>query len=108
MLPIKRRWLRCIRNGVEHDANNLVRAQSTRFPGRAAGDPHGSRGEFVVMIHGAKPVTDSDQTTQDTDRLLQILLAEVPLKTAAKMAADITGRKKNELYQRALQLKDIV
>ena len=71
-------------------------------------DPHGSRGEFVVMIHGAKPVTDSDQTTQDTDRLLQILLAEVPLKTAAKMAADITGRKKNELYQRALQLKDIV
>lgn len=71
-------------------------------------DSHGSRGEFVVMIHGAEPVLDSDQATLDTDRLLQILLAEVPLKTAAKMAADITGRKKNELYQRALELKDVV
>jgi 16S rRNA (cytidine1402-2'-O)-methyltransferase len=29
----------------------------------------------------------------------------LPVKTVAKMVAEITGRKKNELYQRALQLK---
>jgi 16S rRNA (cytidine1402-2'-O)-methyltransferase len=68
-------------------------------------DPHGSRGEFVVMIHGATPEPDSEQTTLETDRLLTILLTELPVKTVAKMVAEITGRKKNELYQRALQLK---
>ena len=68
-------------------------------------DPHGSRGEFVVMIHGAAPEPDSEQTTLDTDRLLTILLTELPVKTVAKMVAEITGRKKNELYQRALHLK---
>ena len=37
--------------------------------------------------------------------MLQLLLAELPLKTAVKLAADITGAPRNELYEAALQLK---
>jgi 16S rRNA (cytidine1402-2'-O)-methyltransferase len=37
---------------------------------------------------------------------LRILLTECSVKQAANLAAQITGRKKNALYDRALQLKD--
>jgi 16S rRNA (cytidine1402-2'-O)-methyltransferase len=70
-------------------------------------DPHGTRGEFVVMIRGAvaQPGND-DAATMDVDRVLRVLLAELPVKKVAKMASELTGLSKNELYQRALALKD--
>jgi len=37
--------------------------------------------------------------------VLGLLLDEMPLKRAARLAADITGASKNALYQRALELK---
>jgi 16S rRNA (cytidine1402-2'-O)-methyltransferase len=36
---------------------------------------------------------------------LKILLAEIPLKQAVKLAAEITGEKKNALYELALQIQ---
>lgn len=70
-------------------------------------DPHGTRGEFVVMIRGAAPQADSEEAaTMDVDRVLRVLLAELPVKKVAKMASELTGVGKNELYQRALSLKD--
>jgi 16S rRNA (cytidine1402-2'-O)-methyltransferase len=36
---------------------------------------------------------------------LQLLLAELPTKTAVKLAADITGEPRNALYELALSLK---
>lgn len=38
-------------------------------------------------------------------RVLDLLLAEMPLKRAAAVAADITGVRKNLLYQAALERK---
>lgn len=70
-------------------------------------DPHGTRGEFVVMVHGAMvQAGSSDEATLDVDRVLRVLLAELPVKKVAKMASELTGLSKNELYQRALALKD--
>ncbi|WP_373001010.1 16S rRNA (cytidine(1402)-2'-O)-methyltransferase [Marinobacter sp.] len=70
-------------------------------------DPHGSRGEFVVMIRGAvAQAGDSEAAAMDVDRVLRVLLAELPVKKVAKMASELTGLSKNELYQRALALKD--
>jgi len=50
------------------------------------------------------PLADEEQA--EAERILRILLAECPLKQAASLAAQITGLKKNALYERALQLKN--
>ena len=63
--------------------------------------PERLRGEFVLVLHDA-PV---DAATGEGLRVLQLLLPELPLKTAVKLAADISGESKNTLYDLALALK---
>lgn len=67
-------------------------------------DPHQQRGEFVLLVHAAPPVVASG-LDEEAQRILQRLLQELPLKQAVALATDITGHKKNELYQAALQFK---
>ena len=62
-----------------------------------------SRWEVFESHHQANTYFLNSQ--QDNTRVLQLLLAELPLKTAVKLAADITGAPRNELYDAALQLK---
>lgn len=70
-------------------------------------DPHGSRGEFVVVVRGAeKAGSDLMAGELNVDQLLNLLVAELPVKKAAKIASELAGLSKNELYQRALGLKD--
>lgn len=65
-------------------------------------DPNHQKGEFVLLVSGAKEEGDAGES----DRVLKILLAEgLPVKQVAKIAAAITGAAKNALYDRALQLK---
>ncbi|HEY5801050.1 MAG TPA: 16S rRNA (cytidine(1402)-2'-O)-methyltransferase [Burkholderiaceae bacterium] len=73
-------------------------------PAWLAQDPQRSKGEFVVLLEGAQGDADADAIA--AERVLRILLAELPVKQAAALAAQITGQKKNALYERALQLKD--
>jgi 16S rRNA (cytidine1402-2'-O)-methyltransferase len=65
--------------------------------------PHRRKGEFVIMLEGAPDATDAD--TAEAERILAILLSECSVKQAAALAAQITGQKKNALYERALQMK---
>jgi len=67
-----------------------------------ASDPNHARGEFVLLIEGAPPREGLDP---EAERVLDLLLAELPLKTAARLAAEITGQARNALYARALELK---
>ncbi|GAA0848646.1 16S rRNA (cytidine(1402)-2'-O)-methyltransferase [Marinobacter szutsaonensis] len=70
-------------------------------------DPHGSKGEFVVVVRGAEASGRAEaESGLDVDKLLGLLLAELPVKKVAKIVAELTGGSKNELYQRALELKD--
>lgn len=78
--------------------------QATRVREAIEADPHGSRGEFVVMVHGAS-AEELSAGSDEVDRVLALLLTELPVKKAAKLAAQLTGSSKNELYQRALELK---
>ncbi|HSB95389.1 MAG TPA: 16S rRNA (cytidine(1402)-2'-O)-methyltransferase [Spongiibacteraceae bacterium] len=57
------------------------------------------RGECVLLLQGDPEVAALDA---DSERVLRLLLEELPLKQAAALAAKITGQKKNELYQLAL------
>jgi 16S rRNA (cytidine1402-2'-O)-methyltransferase len=65
-------------------------------------DENQRRGEFVVMLAGA-PQAPSDVQAQ-AEQVLRILVKELPIKQAARLAADITGARKNDLYKRALLL----
>lgn len=66
-------------------------------------DPNHQKGEIVLLIEGQSTVVDNDEAEQE--RVLQILLAEVPLKQAASITASILGIKKNKAYEMALKLQ---
>ncbi len=65
-------------------------------------DPNRSRGEFVVILHGAPAGADH---AADGERVLGILLRDLSPSQAAKAAAEITGAKRGELYDRALAMR---
>ena len=67
-------------------------------------DPNQQRGEFVLLVSGAEAAKE-EGVGEEAQRILQLLLAEMPLKQAVKLAAEISGEKKNALYELALQLK---
>jgi len=67
-------------------------------------DSNQQRGEFVLLIHPA-PTEKTEGLDDNTQRILKRLLQELPLKQAVALAVDITGHKKNELYDAALVLK---
>lgn len=67
-------------------------------------DANRQKGEFVVLLEGAPSAGDQDQI--EAERILGILLQECSVKQAAALAAQITGQKKNSLYERALQMRD--
>lgn len=71
------------------------------FAAWLAAGPQRTRGEFALVLHACTP----HQGPDDSLRVLQLLLAELPLKTAVKLAADITGAARNDLYDSALKLK---
>ena len=60
------------------------------------------RGEIVLIVAGN---TQKNNDQGEDDRILKILLAELPVKQASALTAQITGTSKRELYQRAVQWK---
>lgn len=69
-----------------------------------AARPEQQKGESVLVVEGATQKT-SERYEVDSDRLLLTLLSYMSVRDAAHHAAQLTGQSKNELYQRALQLK---
>lgn len=72
-----------------------------------AADPNRSLGEFVLLIGGVIEERDPDQVTVTVDALLTALLGAMSVSEAARIAAGLSGLKKNALYERALQLQAI-
>ena len=70
-----------------------------------AADADQQRGECVLVVEGA-PEPEADEVSAQALRVLDLLLAELPVKRAARLAADITGVRKNLLYQVALERGD--
>jgi len=70
-----------------------------------AGDANRRRGEFVVIVAGAPATEDGD--AGEVRRVLDLLLPELPLKTAARLAAQLTGENRNKVYQTALTLSRV-
>lgn len=69
-------------------------------------DANQQRGEFVLLVEAA-PIKDAGGISEEAVRVLKLLLVDLPLKQAVKLAAEITNEKKNILYDFALQLKQL-
>lgn len=79
----------------------IVTLPAAEFSAWLAADSNRSRGEFALVLHA------SPKQTRDSadDRVLALLLPELPLKTAVRLSAAITGQARNALYEQALVLK---
>jgi 16S rRNA (cytidine1402-2'-O)-methyltransferase len=66
-------------------------------------DPNNLRGEFVVLVSGA-PAREAGLSAE-AEKVLTVLLKELPLKQAVQLAVQITGENRNVLYEQALVLK---
>ncbi|MBT5388232.1 MAG: 16S rRNA (cytidine(1402)-2'-O)-methyltransferase [Porticoccaceae bacterium] len=66
-------------------------------------DSNQQRGEIVLVISGATKAADS--VAVDAEKVLGLLLKELPITKAASLTAKITGGDKKQLYQLALQLQ---
>jgi len=68
-------------------------------------DSNQQRGEFVLVVAGAPAKEDEEAAAVSAEKVLKVLLEELPVKQAAALCAKITGQKKNALYQQALELQ---
>lgn len=73
-------------------------------PAWLAADPNRQKGEFVLLVSGAE-ISRGKEISAAAQHALEVLLAELPLKQAVKLAAEISGEKKNALYALALELR---
>ncbi|WP_162565570.1 MULTISPECIES: 16S rRNA (cytidine(1402)-2'-O)-methyltransferase [unclassified Variovorax] len=62
-----------------------------------------TRGEFALVLHPKAVVADDGA---EGERVLRLLLAELPLKSAVRLAAEISGAPRNALYDTALRLRE--
>jgi len=67
-------------------------------------DGNQQKGEMVVLVEGWSQPQD-DTLDAEAEHILQVLMEELPIKTAAKLAARLTGLNKRELYERGVALK---
>ena len=68
-------------------------------------DTNQQRGEFVLLVEAAA-LKEAEEIPEETVRILKLLLADLPLKQAVKLATEISHEKKNVLYEFALKLKE--
>jgi 16S rRNA (cytidine1402-2'-O)-methyltransferase len=66
-------------------------------------DGNRQRGEFVVLVQGFSQAPDQESESE-IRRILSLLLADLPLNTAVRLAAQITGQSKNKIYRIALNV----
>ena len=66
-------------------------------------DSQRTRGEFALVLLAAPQAPQGDEGR----RVLALLLKELPVKSAVKLAAEITGAPRNELYEAALRIKNM-
>ncbi len=100
LVPLGQRTLTVGRE-LTKQFEEIANVAAADLPAWLAAGPQRTRGEFALVLHPQL----QQQANTDTERVLQLLLAELPLKTAVKLAADITGSARNALYDAALKIK---
>ena len=80
----------------------IVSGTIARIIEQVAADDNLQRGECVLLVKGCEP-EKAEELSSDVCNIMRILMAELPIKQAAKLASEITGERKNSLYSWALE-----
>jgi 16S rRNA (cytidine1402-2'-O)-methyltransferase len=72
------------------------------LPAWLAEQPQRTRGEFALVLH---PPAQEEARPEEGLRILRLLLSELPVKSAVRLAAEISGEPRNALYDAALKIK---
>ncbi|MFI4956093.1 MAG: 16S rRNA (cytidine(1402)-2'-O)-methyltransferase [Gammaproteobacteria bacterium] len=91
----------CLGRELTKQFETVIRAPLPELVARIAADPNQQRGEAVLLVEGNM----NTENTGEADRILAILLRELPLKQAVALCAEITGEGKNSVYEKALVCK---
>jgi len=82
---------------------DIATVPASALPDWFAADRDRVRGEFALVLH---PVAVSGDGGAEGERVLRLLLAELPVKTAVRLAAEISGAPRNALYETALRIRN--
>lgn len=81
---------------------DIATVAASALPDWFSADRDRTRGEFALVLH---PVAVSGDDGAEGERVLRLLLAELPVKTAVRLAAEISGAPRNALYEAALRIR---
>ena len=82
-------------------------AEAATLPAWLAADAQRQRGEFVLVLHAQAPrAAAEDDLPAEALRVLKLLMAELPLKQAVALAAQVSAAPRNRLYEAGLALKN--
>ena len=91
-------------------ARELTKAHETTYRGTLAHllalsktEPNFTRGEITVVVQGAREGENKAESLQ-LERVVGLLVRELPPGRAASLAAQLTGAKRNEAYALAMKL----
>jgi 16S rRNA (cytidine1402-2'-O)-methyltransferase len=82
----------------------IHRCRLGEAPAWLAADPDRARGEFVLIVDAPAAAVQAGDNADAHDRMLNVLLAELPVAQAVRLAVKLTGAPRNRLYERALRL----
>jgi 16S rRNA (cytidine1402-2'-O)-methyltransferase len=91
-------------------ARELTKAHETTYRGtlaelaeKAKTEPNFARGEITIVVQGAGETENKAESLQ-LEKVVGLLVKELPPSRAAALAAQITGARRNEAYVLALRL----
>lgn len=91
----------CVARELTKQYEEVLQGKLAEIVALVTSNPSHQRGEFVIVV-AANKVAAEDDLSLESQRILALLLQELPVKQAAALTAKITGAKKNRLYQLAL------
>lgn len=71
-------------------------------------DLNQQKGEMVIIVRGHQRSVEDEEVSEESQKLMKILLSELPIKKAASLVAEFSGEKKNRLYQWALYYQESI
>ena len=101
LLPLGQRRITVGRE-LTKQFEEIATVSADALPAWLQDSSHRTRGEFALVVH---PQAAATPNAAADDRVLRLLLNELPVKTAVRLAAEITGQARNALYEQALRLR---